>query len=76
MPSIDAESTALVSAAVVPSVTDPLGGVVFFAGIAMGVVMFIASRTFRPRRPHQSATEQATQAVTRRPEPAEDRSAA
>ena len=57
MPSIDAESTALVSAAVVPSVTDPLGGVVFFAGLAMGAVMFIASRTFRPRPPRPITVE-------------------
>jgi len=76
MSSIDAESTSLVSAAVVPSVADPLGGVVFFAGLAMGVVMFIASRTFRRRRSPAAVIEPAAPATGRRSEPAKHRTAA
>jgi len=63
MSTFDMESAALGSIAAVPALTDPFAVVVGLGGIAMGVVLFIAGRSFAPTRPDHPVADREKEAA-------------
>ena len=63
MSTFDMESAALGSIAAVPALTDPFAVVIGIGGIAMGVVLFIAGRSFTPTREDRPVADREKEAA-------------